>query len=82
MKPARNIVQYEHPIRTIRGKVIGGGSTMSVVWVDVYDNAQVQLDSSLPVAEQRKRQTKVATREPDAAGEFNVKTPAEAFLRI
>jgi hypothetical protein len=75
-------VRYEHPIRTIRGKVTGGGSALRVVWLDVYDNAQVRLDGSLPFAEQRKRQTRVATFEPDAEGEFKIKHLPKGFYEL
>ena len=43
------------------------------VWVDVYDNAQVCLDDSMAPVEQRKRQTKVASVEPNDKCEFSIK---------
>lgn len=65
--------RYERPVRAIRGRVTSLGCVMRVVWVDVYDNAQVRVDDSMPFAEQRKRQTKVASVEPNGKGEFNIK---------
>jgi hypothetical protein len=55
---------------------------MRVVWVDVYDNAQVRVDDSVPFAEQRKRQTKVASVEPNGKGEFNIKNLPKGFYEV
>jgi hypothetical protein len=65
-------VRYEQPVRAIRGRVTMGDA-IAVVWVDVYDNAQACLDSSMPPFEKRKRQTKIASVEPSANGEFNIR---------
>ena len=55
---------------------------MRVVWVDVYDNARVSLDDSLPPVEQRKRQSKVASVEPNDKGEFSIKHLPKGFYEV
>ena len=52
------------------------------VWVDVYDNAQVCLDDSMAPVEQRKRQTKVASVEPNYKGEFSIKHLPKGFYEV
>lgn len=74
--------QYQHSVRAIRGRVTAFGQVMRVVWVDVYDNAQVCLDDSLPPVEQRKRQTKVASVEPNDKGEFTIKHLPKGFYEV
>jgi hypothetical protein len=75
-------VRYEHPVRTIRGSVTSLGTVMRVVWVDVYDNAQVCLNDSLSPVEKRKRQTKIASVEPNDNGEFNIKHLPKGFYEV
>jgi hypothetical protein len=76
----KQTVRYEHPVRAIRGRVTAVGQPIPVtVWVDVYDNAQVSLDDSIPPNEQRKRQTKVASTEPNERGEFRIKHLPKGF---
>lgn len=77
----RETVRYEQPVRVIRGRVTSLGHAIQVVWVDVYDNAQVRLDDSLAFAEQRRRQTKVASAEPNEEGEFKYQAFAEGVIR-
>jgi hypothetical protein len=55
---------------------------MRVVWVDVYDHAEVCLDDSLPPIEQRKRQTKVASAEPNDNGEFSIQHLPKGFYEV
>ena len=50
--------------------------------MDVYDNAQVCLDDSMPPVEQRKRQTKVASVEPNAKGEFSIKRLLKGLYEV
>ena len=65
---------YEHPVRAIKGRVTALGQVIpATVWVDVYDNAQVCLDNSMPPVDQRKKQAKVASGEPNNKGEFSIK---------
>jgi hypothetical protein len=78
----KQTVRYEHPVRAIRGRVTAFGQVMRVVWVDVYDNAQVCLDDSLPPVEQRKRQTQVASVEPNDKGEFSIKHLPRGFYEV
>ena len=75
-------VRYEHAVRSIRGKVTGYGQVVPKFWVDVYDNAQVCLDDAMTPVEKRKRQTKVASVQPDAKGEFKVKRLPKGFYEI
>jgi hypothetical protein len=75
-------VRYERPLRAIRGRVTSLGYVMRVVWVDVYDNAQVRVDDSVPFVEQRKRQTKVVSLEPNEKGEFNIKHLPKGFYEV
>lgn len=79
----QDTVRYDQPVRAIRGRVTGPrGDVISVIWVDVYDNAQVCLDDSMPAVEKRKRQTKVASVEPNANGEFNIKHLPKGFYEV
>jgi hypothetical protein len=66
-------VRYEPPVRTIRGKLTGFGYVVPSLSVQVYDNAKVWLDDSVPYAEKRNRQTLVASVEPNYKGEFKIK---------
>jgi hypothetical protein len=76
-------VRYELPVRAIRGRVTGPtGDVISVIWVDVYDNAQVCLDDSMPPVEKKKRQTKVASVEPNPNGEFSIKHLPKGFYEV
>jgi hypothetical protein len=75
-------VRYERPVRSIRGRVTGYGQVLPVFWVDVYDNAQVCLDGSMPPVEKRKKQTKVASVEPNEKGEFNIKHLPRGFYEV
>jgi len=75
-------VCYERPVRSIRGRVAGDGQVVPVFWVDVYDNARVCLDDAMPEVEKRKRQTKVASVEPDGNGEFNVTHLRKGFYEV
>lgn len=75
-------VRYEHPVRSIRGRVTGYGQVVPALAVDVYDNAQVSLDGSMPPVEKRKRQTKVASVEPNEKGEFNIKHLPKGFYEV
>lgn len=77
-----NTVRYERPVRSIRGRVTGYGQVVPVFWVDVYDNAQMCLDEAMPPVEKRKRQTKVASAEPNARGEFNIKHLSKGFYEV
>jgi len=52
------------------------------VWVDVYDNAQVCLDDSMAPVEQRKRQTRLASVEPNDKGEFSIKHLPKGFYEV
>jgi len=78
----KQTVRYERPVRAIRGRVTALGQVMRVVWVDVYDNAQVCLDDSMPPVEQRKRQTQVASVQPDDKGEFSIKHLPRGFYEV
>ena len=79
----KQTVRYEQPVRAIRGRVTAVGQVMdAAVWVDVYDNAQVCLDDSMAPAEQRKRQTKVASAEPNYKGEFSIKRLPKGFYEV
>lgn len=79
----KQTVRYEHSVRAIRGRVTAVGQLIPVrVWVDVYDNAQVCLDDSMPPIEQRKRQTKVASAEPNDNGEFRIKHLPKGFYEV
>jgi hypothetical protein len=79
----KQTVRYQHPVRAIRGRVTAVGQPIPVtVWVDVYDNAQVCLDDSMPPSEQRKRQTKVASAQPNDKGEFRVKHLPKGFYEV
>lgn len=78
----KQTVRYEHPVRAIRGRVTALGQVMRVVWVDVYDNAQVCMDDSMSPVEQRKRQTKVASVEPNHKGEFSIKHLPKGFYEV
>lgn len=79
----KQTVRYEHPVRAIRGRITAVGQPMPVtVWVDVYDNAQMSLDDSIPPIEQRKRQTKVASAEPNDKGEFRIKHLPKGFYEV
>ena len=79
----KQTVPYKHPVRAIRGRVTAVGQLIPVtVRVDVYDNAKVCLDDSLPPIEQRKRQTKVASAEPNAKGEFRIKHLPKGFYEV
>ena len=71
-----NTVRYARPVRSIRGRVTGYGQVVPVFWVDVYDNAEVCLDNSMPPVEKR---TKVASVEPNERGEFNIKHLPKGF---
>ncbi len=76
-------LRYEQPVRAIRGRVTDPmGESITMIWVDVYDNAQVRLDDSMPLIEQRKRQTKVASVQPQANGEFKIKHLPKGFYEI
>jgi hypothetical protein len=75
-------VHYEHSVRAIRGRVTSLGAVMRVVWVDVYDNAQVCLDDSLTQAEKRKRQTKIVSAEPNDNGEFKITHLPKGFYEV
>jgi len=55
---------------------------MRVVWVDVYDNAQVRLDDSESFVEQKKRQKMVASIEPNENGEFKVIHLPQGFYEV
>jgi len=77
-----NTVRYERPVRSIRGRVTGYGQVVPVFWVDVYDNAQVCLDDAMPQFEKRKRQTRVASVEPNERGEFNIKHLPKGFYEV
>lgn len=79
----RQTVRYEHPVRVIKGKITSLGQVIPAkVWVDVYNNAQVSLNYSLPPAERRKKQTKVASVEPDDTGEFNIGRLPKGFYEV
>jgi hypothetical protein len=75
-------VRYERPVRTIRGKLTGFGNVVPNLSVQVYDNAKVWLDDSMPIAEKRKRQTLVASAEPNDRGEFKVKHLPKGFYEV
>lgn len=75
-------VRYEHPVRSIRGRVTGYGQVVPSFWVDVYDNPQLCRDDAMPPAEKRKRQTKVASVEPNARGEFNIRHLPKGFYEV
>jgi len=51
-------VRYEQPVRAIRGKVTSLSHVIPAVWVDVYDNAQVCLDDSMPPSKKEKDKPK------------------------
>ena len=79
----KQTVRYDRPVREIRGRVTAVGQVMDAeVWVDVYDNAQVCLDNSIAPVEQRKRQTKVASVEPNYKGEFSIKHLPRGFYEV
>jgi hypothetical protein len=79
----KQTVRYEQPVRAIRGRVTAVGQVMdAAVWVDVYDNAQVCLDDSMAPTEQRKKQTKVASVEPNYKGEFSIKRLPKGFYEV
>lgn len=79
----KQTVRYEHPVRAIKGRVTAVGQVIPVtVWVDVYDNARVCLDDSMPPVEQRKKQTKVASMEPNDKGEFSIKHLPKGFYEL
>ena len=79
----KQTVRYEYPVREIRGRVTAVGKVMEpALWVDVYDNAQVCLDDSMAPAEQRKRQTKVASAEPNYKGEFSIERLPKGFYEV
>lgn len=75
-------VRYERPLRTIRGKLTGFGYVVSSLSVQVYDNAELWLDDSMPMVEKRKRQNLVASAEPNEHGEFKVKHLPKGFYEI
>jgi hypothetical protein len=75
-------VRYERPVRSIRGRVTGYGQVVPAFRVDVYDNAQVCLNESMPFVEKRRRQTKVASVEPNEKGEFNIKHLPKGFYEV
>ena len=75
-------VHYERPVTSIRGRVTGYGQVVRAFWVDVYDNAKVCLDDAMPPVEKRKRQTKVASVEPNERGEFNIKHLPKGFYEV
>jgi hypothetical protein len=75
-------MRYERPVRTIRGKLTGFGQVVPSLSVQVYDNAKVWLDDSLSIAEKRKRQTLVASAEPNDRGEFKVKHLPKGLYEI
>lgn len=75
-------VRYARPVRSIRGRVTGYGQVVPAFRVDVYDNAQVCLDESMPPVEKRKKQTKVASVEPNEKGEFNIKHLPKGFYEV
>lgn len=75
-------VRYDRPVRSIRGRVTGYGQVVPAFRVDVYDNAQVCLDESMPQVEKRKKQTKVASVEPDEKGEFSIKHLPKGFYEV
>jgi len=79
----KQTVRYDHPVRAIRGRVTAVGQIMHArVWVDVYDNAQVCLDDSMAPVEQRKRQTRLASVEPNDKGEFSIKHLPKGFYEV
>lgn len=75
-------VEYERPVSAIRGRVTGFGQVVPILMVDVYNNAQVWLDNSLAPVEKRKRQTKVASVQPNTNGEFNVARLRKGFYEV
>ena len=75
-------VKYDRPVRAIRGDVTGHGAIVWYAWVDVYDNAQVCLDDSMPPAEKRKRQTRVAAVQPNNKGEFKIPHLPTGFYEV
>jgi hypothetical protein len=75
-------VRFEQPVKAIRGRVTAFGQVMRVVWVDVYDNAQLCLDDSMSEVERRKRQTKVASVEPNDKGEFRIRHLPKGFYEV
>jgi hypothetical protein len=75
-------VQFQLPIRAIRGRVSDHGNAVASVWVDVYDKAQLCLDPSMTPAERRKTQTKVASVKPKEHGEFSIKHLPKGFYEV
>jgi hypothetical protein len=75
-------VRYDKPVRAIRGKVTSHGSIVWYARVDVYDNAQVCLGDSMPLVEQRRRQTRVASVAPSDKGEFNITRLPRGFYEV
>jgi len=75
-------VRFGQPIRAIHGRVSNHGNAIPLVWVDVYDNAQVALDNSMTPAEKRKRQTKIASVKPKTDGEFSIKHLPKGFYEV
>lgn len=79
----KGTVRYDYPVRAIRGRVTAAGRVIPVsVWVDVYDNAEVRLDDSMPPAEQRKKQTRVASVQPNDEGDFSIKHLRKGFYEV
>jgi hypothetical protein len=56
-------VRFEQPVKAIRGRVTAFGQVMRVVWVDVYDNAQLSLDDSMSEVERRIAVPRLTVRE-------------------
>ncbi len=75
-------VRYEQPVKAIRGRVTAFGQVMRMVWVDVYDNAQLCLDDSMSEVERRKRQTKVDSVELNRKGEFRIRNLPKGFYEV
>lgn len=74
-------LRYAKPVRAIEGKLTGGGHVARLS-VQVYDNAKVWLDDSMSMAEKRKRQTLVASAEPNDRGEFKIKHLPKGFYGV
>lgn len=76
------MVSYEQPVRTIRGKVAALSHIVPASWVDVYDNA-ASVPRRLNVFRRKKKKAnQIASVEPNAKGEFNIKHLRKGFYEV
>lgn len=76
------MVPYQRPVRTIRGKLTGFGQVVPGLSVQVFDNGRVWLDDTVVPFEKRKQQTLVASVEPNEKGEFSVKSLPKGLYEV